>query len=811
MQTLLQDLRYGARALMKKPGFTLIVILTLALGIGANTAIFSVVDAVLLRPLPYKEPERIALVQQHLPKVGWYYGGVSAAELLDYVSGNQTFAELAGYTILSLNLTGEREPQRLQAARVSPGLFPLLGVEPLVGRGFAAEEDKVGRNHVIVLSERLWRKQYGADPGVIGSTVKLDEQPYTVVGVMPARLQFPPTGITFAEGVELWTPLALTDEEKQSRRKDSNFNLIGRLKPGVTLEQARGDMAAIAVHIQEQHPDVYQGNIYITATAVGLAERTVENVRRLLWILLGAVGLVLLIACANIANLLLARAATRQKEIAIRSALGASRWRIVRQALTESLLLALSGGAVGLLVAVWVMDLIVKFGPENVPRLAEVGPDLRLLAFTLLASLAVGILFGLAPALQSLRLDLTTTLKEAGRAAGRDGARLRSGLVILETALAVVLLVGAGLLINSFVRLLHTPPGFNPRGVVVARTALPAARYPDVERGKAVYREALERIAALPGVESVGLASNLPLTGEWQIGFRVEGGDEKTFYTAHNTWVSNDYFRAMGIALKRGRAFTDADRANTPPVGVVNETLARRFWPNEEAIGKRIRWGGWNPGGWLEIVGVAADVKMSALEADSPPTVYMPAFQIPRLRRAALFIARTSGDPAGLIAALRREVSAVDAELPVYDVQTMNQVVADSVAQRRFTMWLLAIFAVAALVLAAIGLYGVLAYAVAQRTQEIGIRMALGARRADVLALVLGQGMALALTGVAVGLIASFAMTHLMRSLLFGVSATDPLTFAGVAVLLAGVALVACYVPARRATKVDPMIALRYE
>jgi putative ABC transport system permease protein len=812
MQGLLQDLRYSLRISLKKPGFTLIVVITLALGVGANTAIFSVVDTVLLRPLPYKEPERIALVEQHMPRLGWYHGGVSSAELLDYIAGNETFAEMAGYSILSFNLTGEGEPRRIQAARVSPSLFTLLGVSPLAGRGFSSEEDEVGKNRVAVLSEAYWLKHFAADPQIIGRVVRLDEQPYTVIGVM--SLQFPPTNTSFADAVALWIPLALTDDEKRSRRRDSNFNLIGRLKSGVRLEQAQANMAAVAERIEQQYPGIYQGNIRIAATAVSLEQRTVQNVRRLLLILFGAVGLVLLIACANIANLLLARAATRRKEIAIRSALGAGAWRIVRQALTESFLLAFIGGAIGLFCAIWAIDLIVKSGPENVPRLAEATLDLRVLGFTLLASLLAGVLFGLAPALQSLRLDLTAKLKDAGRASdqgGSEGSKLRGALVILETALAIVLLAGAGLLVNSFVRLLRVPPGFDPEGVIVARTTLPAARYPEAERGKAAYRETLERIEALPGVQSVAIATNLPLTSEWVIGFRVEGEDENIYHTANNTWISNDYFRTMGIPLRRGREFNDQDRAGTLPVVVINETLARRFWPGEEAIGKRMRWGGWNPQGWLTVVGVAADVKLSALEAESPPTVYMPIFQIPRLRRDAIFIARTTGDPASLAAALDREIGAVDAELPVYDIRTMNQVIAASVAQRRFTMWLLVIFAAAALLLAATGLYGVLSYTVTQRRHEIGIRMALGAEAGDVLKLVIRQGMTLAVIGVAIGLIASFALTRTMKSLLFDTSASDPLTFAAIAVLLTGVALLACWIPARRAARLDPLEALRHE
>jgi putative ABC transport system permease protein len=815
MQTFWQDLRHGARTLTRKAGFTLIAVITLGLGIGAVAAIFSVVDAVLLRPLPYKEPERIALVGQHMPKLGLHFIGVSAPEMLDYIAGNETFAEMAGYGIINLNLTGEHEPRRIDVARVSPGLFPLLGVAPLLGRGFTAEEDEVGKSRVVALSEGLWRRHFAADPNIIGRVVKLDEAPYTVVGVMPARLRFPPTGGAFANAVQLWTPLALTDDEKRARRRDSNFNLIGRLKPGVTLEQAQANMAAVATGIERQYPDIYQGNTRIAATAAGLAAVATQKVRLIVLMLFGAVGLVLLIACANIANLQLARAAARRKEIAIRSALGASGWRISRLALTESLLLALIGGVVGLLLAVWALDLIVKFGPENVPRLSEVSLDPRALSFTLLVTLLTGVLFGLAPALQSARVNLTETLNESGRASGaggREGSRLRNALVILETALAVVLLVGAGLLINSFVRLLRTPPGFNPEGVILARTTLPAARYPEAERGKEVYRQALERISALPGARQVSVASALPLASDWQIGIRIEGGGESEYYMTYGSWVSNDFFGAMGIPLKRGRVFTDEDRADTTPVVVINEAMARRFWPGQDAIGKRIRWGGWNPPqGWLTVAGVVADVKFSSLEAESPLTVYMPVFQIPRIRRDAIFIARTTADPSSLAGAMRREIAAVDADLPVYDVRTMNQVIAESVAQRKFTMGLLAIFAFAALSLAALGLYGVLSYAVAQRTREIGVRMALGGRKLDVLRLVIGQGMKMAMIGALAGLVASLALTQLMKGLLYGVSASDPLTFAAVALLLAMVALLACWIPARRATKVDPMVALRCE
>ncbi len=811
MSTLWRDVWYGLRMMRRSPGFTLVAVLTLALGIAVNTAIFSVVNAVLIRPLPYKDPAQLVLIRESLPKLGWNFGGIAAAETLDYLAGNESFSEMAVYSTLNLNLTGERHAQRVQAARVSPSLFPLLGISPLLGRTFAPDEDRPG-NQLIILGSGLWRRAFGSDPNIVGQMVKLDEKPYTIIGVMPERVRFPSTDATFAEPVELWMPLVFSNDERVSRANNLEFGVIGRLRPGVTLAAAQANVETVAARFQQQYPDIYQGDIEIVASVVSLEQQTVRNVRPFLLMLLVATGLVLLIACANVANLLLARAASRRKEIAIRAALGAGTLRILRQLLAESLTLAACGGAVGVLLAVWAVDLILRFGPDDVPRLNEASLDWRVLVFTLLVTLVTGVLFGLAPALQSARLNLTEAIKDAGRGSSAgDSARLRGLLVIAETAIALVLLIGAALLINSFVRLLNVPPGFNPEGVVVARTELPRARYPEAERGKQVYKQVLERIAALPGVQAVGVASNLPLTGEWQIGFRPEGSGENTVYTAHGSWVSNDYFRAMGIALLKGRTFTDDDRMDTTPVIVVNEAMARAFWPGQEVIGKRLRWGGWNAQGWLQIVGVVADVKLASLDAEDKPVIYMPTFQIPRLRREAVFIARMTGDPASLIAAVRHEINEVDADLPVYDLRTMNQVIAGSLAQRRFSMLLLVVFAAAALLLAAVGLYGVTAYAVAQRTQEIGIRMALGARPRDIARLIVGQSLTLTLIGVAVGLLAAFALTRLMASLLFEVSATDPLTFSFIPLLLAAVALAACYLPARRALKVDPMIALRYE
>lgn len=811
MESLIQDVRYGFRMLLRRPGFAAVAVFTLALGIGANTAIFSLVNAALLRPLPFAEPDRLALIKESLPKLGWLDLSVSAAEFLDYRDGNRVFEEIAGFTDQSLNLTGQGEPERVQAARVSASLFSLLGVQPQRGRAFSTDEDRLGNERVVIFSHGLWQRHFGSDPNIVGKVVRLDDKPFTVVGVMPPRFQFPYAWTTFSKPAELWIPLALTDQEKKIRGSDFQYGVIGRLKPGVAIEQAQADIESVAARVHEQYPEIYS-DVQVTARVINVKDDAVKKVNTFLWILLGAVALVLLIACANLANLLLARAVTRRKEMAIRSALGASSLRIGRQLLTESILLALFGGALGLLVAAWAMDLLVRFGPRDVPRLSEVTLDWKVLGFTLLVSILTGILFGLAPILQSSRLNLNEILKDAGgRASSSGGAgRLHNMLVVFETASALVLLIGAALLINSFIRLLRVPPGFEPEGVVIAQTALPAARYQKSAQLKTAQRQMLDRLGALPGVQAVGVTTNLPLVGDRGIGFAIEGDPAETVNTAYNAWVSNDYFRALGIQMRSGRSFTDDDRDDTQPVVVVNETMQRRYWPEGDVLGKRIKWGGWGDT-WLTIVGIVSDVKVSTLEAEIKSAIYMPMFQMPRARSNVIYVVRSSGDAAGVIAAIRREIRAVDAELPVYDIRTMNQVIADSVSERRFTMLLLFSFAAAALLLAGIGLYGVMSYAVTERTREIGIRMALGAARRDVLMLVVGRGMSLAFLGVALGLGAACALTRVMKTLLFEISATDPLTFTGLAVVLATVAFVACWIPARRATAMDPMMVLRYE
>lgn len=811
LETLFQDLRFGLRMLRKNPSFSFIAILTLALGIGANTAIFSVVQTVLLAPLPYREPARLALIRQDLPKLNWSYFTVTPAEFLDYQAGNEVFSEIAGYKTAGLNLTGRDQAERVQAARVSAGLFSLLGVTPWQGRAFAPGEDQPGREQVAVLSHKLWQARFNGDPALIGQVIKLDERPYTVIGVMPPRVQFPHAGTSFVEDTELWIPLVFNEQELSQRRSGSNVGVIGRLKPGLSFEQAQASISTIAARFQQQHPGVYKDDVQVVASVHSLEREVTRRVRTLLLVLLGAVGVVLLIACANVAHLLLARGAARGRELAVRRALGASAARIIQQVLTESMLLALLGGAGGWLLAKWVLALSVKLGPEDIPRLQEAGLNASVLGFTLLVSVLTGLLFGLAPALQSTRFKLNEVLKEAGRTgSGRAGRRLRNGLVVFEAAAALLLLVGAGLLINSFVRLLRVPPGFDPQRVVAARTTLLPLRYPQPANTQAVHQQVLEKLAALPGVEAVAAASNLPLTGEFLLAFRVDNNQETPVRSSNFTLVSPDYFRVMGIPLRTGRLFGAQDRLDTPGVVVVNETLARRCWPSAQAIGQRLALGrGGNP--WLTVVGVVADVKGPALAAEAPLMIYVPMPQTARIGPNVVYLARTTAAPASLLGSLRREINAVDQDLPVYDVQTLQQVLGDSIAQQRFSMVLLGWLAAVALALAALGMYGVMAYTVAQRTHELGVRMALGAARRDILKLIVGQGLRLALGGVATGLLASLALTRWLESLLFGVHTTDPLTFAGVALLLTLVALLACYVPARRATKVDPVLALRHE
>ena len=813
METLLQDIRYGFRMLLKTPSFSIVATIALALGIGANTAIFSVVNAVLLRPLPFTNSEQLMMVWETDATRGQVRGTASYPNFADWRDQNHVFERIASYHGNDFIMTGRGESTRLQGAVVNADLFPLLGAAPVIGRGFLPDEDKPGDSgRVVILSQELYQKRFNSDPNVVNQSLVLDGRNYTIVGVMPRAFQFPIQN----EPVELWTTVALDREGKTpitDQRGAHYMNVIARLKPGVSKEQAQAEMASISARLEQQYPDK---NLHKRVRIEPALEALVGDIRPALLILLGAVGCVLLIACANVANLLLARAMTRHKEMAIRSALGASRGRVVRQLLTESILLSLAGGALGLVLAVWWSDLLVALGKEDIPRALQVGLDWRVLGFTLLVSVLTGVVFGLVPALHSSNTQLTETLKEGGRGSG-EGARrnrIRGVLVVGELAIAVVLLVGAGLLIQSLWRLRQVSPGFSPQNVLTFVVGVPEAKYPTDKQAQ-FYRDLVGRIESLPGVAAASAVIPLPLSGDrFSISFETEGrpvakGDQPS---ADFFVIGANYFKTLGISQLKGRDFSDRDDNNAPAVIIVNQAFARKFFPNEDAIGKHIKPGISTYEGdplMREIVGVVADVKNRNLNSTVEPAYFVPQAQVPFNQMT--LVVRTTNDPRGLITSAQREVTAMDKELPVFSIKTMDDYIAASIAAPRFNTTLLAIFAAVALILTIVGLYGVMSYSVAQRTNEIGIRMALGAQTRDVLRLIVSQGFKLVLLGLTIGLAGAFAVTRVISSLLFGVTTKDPLTFVAVAVLLAFVALLACYIPARRAARVDPMEALRCE
>ena len=819
MNTLWQDLRYGARMLLKNPGFTLIAVFTLGLGIGANTAIFSVVNGVLLRPLAYREPERIVTL------LNYGRGPVSPANFLDFRSGSQSFEQMAAAEAWGATLAGADRAEAIGGLRMGEGLFALLGEQPLLGRTLQSEDYQPGKDHVLVLSHKLWQRAFGGDRNIVGRNITLSGESYAVVGVMPPQFQFPPFWSTRAE---MWTPLDL--RPRATSRGGSSLRVFARLKPGVTLQQAQSEIDTMNKRLAQAYPEANAGlNLRVDL----LNDKVVGNVRLALLVLSGAVGFVLLIACANVACLLLARAAARQTEASVRVALGASRWRIVRQLLTESLLLSVCGAAVGILLAVWGVDWLTTLLAGNsssfnvrLPRLSEIRIDMTALGFALAVTLATSLLFGLVPALAASKPDLNQALKESGRGAAGGRRRLRETLVVVELALALVMLIGAGLLINSFLKLQAVDPGFNPRNALTMTVSLAGASQYVGPTRESFYRQLTDRLTALPGVESVSAINHLPLAGDtWTRALTIEGrplpppgqGIEVVFRVSRP-----GYFQTMGIPLRAGRDFTEYDATNAPGVIILNETLARRHWPSEDPIGKRVTLDDPRDNSrapqWLTVVGVVKDVKQDSW-TDAPSNEIYLAFQqsrdfyagTARHFNAMTIVVRTSVEPQSLGATAQETVRSLDRNLPVSSVATMEQVITDTLWQPRFNLQLIGIFAALAMTLAAIGLYGVMSYSVAQRTREVGLRMALGAGRRDVLNLVVGQGMRLALAGVALGLLASVALTRLMEKLLFEVSATDFSTFAVIAVLLTLVALVACLIPARRAMKVDPMVALRCE
>lgn len=812
MEAVLQDLRYGIRMLVKNPGFTAIAVIALALGIGATTAIFSVVNAVLLRPLPFVEPGRLLMVYETNLQRGFNRGSVSYPNFADLRDQNHVFEKMSSYHSGDFILTGRGEPLRLQGAIVNADLFQLLGVTASLGRTFLPDEDKPGDGRVVILSNRLWRTHFNSDPGVLGNSLVLDGKNFTVVGVMPEGFQFPVQN----EPVELWSTIAgeASGEDPMTSHRGAHYmNAIARLKPGVTIEQARADLETIAGRLEQQYPDTNSHRGVFIESAL---ESLVTDVRLALLVILGAVGCVLLIACANVANLLLARATSRHKEMAIRAALGASRLRVMRQLLTESILLAILGGSIGLLLALWGTNLLVSIIGNDVPRSAEIGMDGRVLGFTLLVSLLTGVVFGLVPALHSSKTDLTESLKEGGRGSTEGSRRntMRGALVIIEVAIAVVLLAGAGLLIQSLLRLQHVNPGFNPKNVLSFSLGLPEVKY-STQKQIDFFNQIVSRIESIPGVQVASAVLPLPLSSDRiRITFETEGRSipRGELPASEYRAVALNYFRTMGIPLLQGRAFDERDSRQSTQVIVVNEDFAERYFPGDDPIGKHIKpsiSNGEDKQFWREIVGIVGSVRHLGLSAEPTPEYYVPHTQLPF--DSMTIVARTEGDPRALISAVQREVRALDSELPVYNIKTLEEYVAGSVAQPRFNTVLLAIFAGIALVLTAVGLFGVMSYTVRQRTHEIGIRMALGAAETDVLKMVVRQGMTLAGIGMGAGLASAYFLTRLMTSMLFGIGATDPLTFVAISVVLGIVALGACFVPARRATRVDPMVALRYE
>ncbi len=815
---MISSLRLAFRSLLKTPGFTAVAVITIALAIGANTAVFSLVNALLIRPLPFKAPENLVLLFEKFSGQGLDQIPVSAPEYLDWEKQTRSYERIAAFNFADFNLTGGDMPERVQGAVVTPSLFPVLGVAPINGRVFNDNEFGEGNDNVVMISERLWRRRFNSDPQLVGTQLLINGKSYTLVGIMPAKFEFPlplfgVQGGTFAERADIWKPIAFTKNELESRGSRS-YGIIGRLKPGTTIAQAQAEANTIVANWHPLFPDNYEPSTKFGATIYPLHDLVIGGMRPALMILLGAVAMVLLIACANLTTMLLARAGAREREFAIRLALGAGRIQLVRQMLSESILLALAGGTAGVLLAFWGLNLLRSIGSQTVPRLAEVSLDLRVLFVTLTTAVVTGIVIGLIPALASGKPELTEALKEGGRGAttGLRRNRLRNALVIAEVALALVLLVGAGLLLKSFVRLQNVNPGFDPKNVLTMEVSLPVLKYP---RGKPVadfYAEATRRIKALPGVEGAAFTTILPLSGtNSDSSFAIEGRDhmaEKVFPDEEIRDVTPEYFSVIKVPLLQGRFFNDGDQFDGPDVTIVNSSFAKRWFPNQDAVGKRITFSDPRKPDtkWVTIVGVVGDMRHRGLDLEAKPEYYLPHNQRPY--RGMILTVRSAQDPRSLTSAIRREITRLDPDLPASNVRTLEQVAADSIAPRRLSVVLIGVFAAVALVLASVGIYGVMSFLVVQRTHEMGVRMALGAQRGDVLRLVIGRAAKLVLIGTAAGLVLGIMSSRALRAMLFNVGAFDPMTFAGVTLALVAVSLLASYIPALRATKADPMIAL---
>jgi len=808
METIFTDVRFGVRSLLKRPAATLIALVTLALGIGVNTAIFSAVDSVLLRPLPFKDPERLVSIWEQTLRMGIVRNEVAPANFSDLRTQNQSFEAIGAYGPQDINLTGDGEPERISAQLVSANVFSILGVQPALGRTFLTNEDQPGQHRVVVLSDALWQRRFNQDPAIVNRSITLNGEAFTVVGVMPRGFFFP------EREAELWVPWAM-EPEQASGRGDHYLRLIARLRPGATVERANHDLESIAGRLEAEYPRTNEG---LNFTSNALHKDYVGDLRLPILILFGAVGLVLLIACANVANLLLAQATTRRKEIAIRIALGAQRWTIVRQLLIESLLLACAGGLLGTLGAFWGVVALAKFLPESLSKLQGVTVDARVFVFTLGVSALTAIVFGGVPALLASRTRPGATLSDVARdvSGGTSGRLVRRVLVVSEVALAVVLLVGAGLLIRSFQRLRQVDIGFATENRLTMKMVLPMPKYAKPDSRRAFYDQMLQRVEALPGVEAAGMITVLPLSfSGMNFSFSVEGrsspSDVQLPFALYRV-VSPGYFRAMGITLQRGRFFDGHDAPDSQPVLLINQRLAELYWPNEDPIGKRLKIGPVDsPNQWLTVVGIVNNVRQTGLY-EQKHEIYVPYAQERRAFMAPRdLVVSTKGDAASVVGAVRQAVWTVDKDQPVSNVRTMEQVVTAAISKERFQSLLLGLFAALALLLACVGLYGVISYAVVQRTHEIGVRMALGAKPVDVLRLVIRQGLGLTIIGLVVGVAAGSVVTRVLSDMLYGVGTRDPLTFVGAPLLLLIVALLACYIPARRATRIDPLVALRYE